>query len=864
MNSLGQVGQNKVAGLKRSTPPEGGPVAAKPALEPNGPKAQDKVTLASPSAPASGPAKAATAGPVDPTNGAEEIPGLFKILKKGDKIWFSIAPEQLNKPFFFSSNTVRGLGEGDLVGSEMGRSQLAEFRRVGNQIQLVAKNPNFFAQDGTPQALFVKEDFAESLIASAPLTGDPSKKDVLVEANALLFSDIPGYVTRLANNYKAQFQFDAKNAGFTGVTNNPQETSFGVQAHYQGPSILPPGATLPVNTPESRSLLTEFRYNFLALPEQPMQPRLADERIGHFVQTRQDFTDDTSDGKVRMVKRWRLEKKDPNAPLSEPVQPITYWMDKNIPEKYRESVKAGVLEWNKAFEKIGFKDAIQVKQQSQQDDFSTLDARHASIRWYTTVDGGPSVGPSHVDPRSGEILDADIRISAAFGKQARKVYKDEVRQTGESEPVVEHHHHEGEECCEVEAYAAEDMQFMEDYMLAKGDNSGAEALAQANVKRNVMHEVGHTLGLRHNFKGSTAYTLEQLQDAEFTKTHGMGTSIMDYYAFNVANPGEKQGEFVMSTIGAYDYLAVQYAYQPLEASREKESLESIASKVTKDPLIDYETDEGADAMDPDVVRHDLGRDTLGFAKRTATVGQDLLDRIQNQPIAEGAELSQLTRSFVSGLGKISRGVSLAARHIGGVHLYRDREGDGHKTFEPVAVDTQREALQLITNTMFSVDSLKIKPELAARLARDRFDTKGDQNFHLGSVILKQQVAALGALYDPSVAQRLIDSPEKVGPDVPLVSLGEVYDTVQQKVWAEVVDSKEVSQPRRDLQREQLKFVLEVLKDDGKYPGDAVSLMRYQAGQLRDGIDKALENKSLSIESKAHLDQCRQKLKKALG
>lgn len=802
-----------------------------------------------------------TAAPSNPTQGAEEIPGFMKVLKKGDKTFLSLNPEQFNKPFFFSVNTVKSLGEGDLVGSEMGRSQLAEFRRMGNQIQLVALNTQHFAEAGTPQAQFVSEDFAESLIASTPLvTGDPSKQEVLLEANALLLNDLPGYVGRLAANYKTPFQFDAKNAGFTAIDNGPQQTSFGVQAHYQAPAITPTGGSLPGNTPDGRSLLTEFRYNFLALPEVPMQPRLADERIGHFVANRQDYTSDETDGKVRMVKRWRLEKKDPSAALSEPVQPIVYWLDKNIPENYRDSVKAGVLEWNKAFESAGFKNAVEVRQQTDKDDFNTLDARHASIRWYTAAGGGASVGPSHMDPRTGEILDADIRISAAFGRGARKAYNEEVLGIREQHA---HHHHADGECCEVEAHSAEELAFMQDYMMAQGDTSGAEAMAQANIKRNVMHEVGHTLGLRHNFKGSTAFTAEQLQDPEFTKVNGMGTSIMDYYPFNIAAPGEKQGEFIMSTLGAYDYLAIQYAYAQVEPGREKESLEAIASQVTRDSLIDFETDEAADAMDPNVVRHDMGKDTLGFARKTVSTGHDLLNRIQNQELPEGAEFKKLTQAFNSGLSKVARGVSLATRHLGGVHLYRDRNGDGHLPFEPVPAETQRQSLKLILDTMFAEDSLKIKPELAARLARDRFESRGDQNQHTGSVIVAQQGVALTALYDNSLAQRLIDSPEKVGPEANLPTLPEVYDAIQSKVWSELGTGTEISQGRRDLQREHLRQVLEMIKPDSKAPGEAISVMRYVVGELGKQIDKAMEGQ-LSIQSRAHLDGCRQKLTKALA
>jgi hypothetical protein len=152
-----------------------------------------------------------------------------------------------------------------------------------------------------------------------------------------------------------------------------------------------------------------------------MRPRAADARLGHFVTLTHDFTDDLArTARLRHVNRWRLEKKDPTTALSEPVKPITYWLDRNLPLKYRDVVRDGILEWNRAFEKIGFKDAIVVKQQSDDADFDTLDTSAASVRWM--VNGSPSfgaIGPSHVDPRSGEILDADIGLESLSARNLR-------------------------------------------------------------------------------------------------------------------------------------------------------------------------------------------------------------------------------------------------------------------------------------------------------------------------------------------------------------------------------------------------------------------------------------------------------------
>lgn len=853
-----QVGQRSV---KRAVERTNGGAAKQEAIA-------DRVTVGSGTplpAPSSRAASKAAGATAVATEGATEIPGMFKVLRKDDKVWLSMTADQLNKPFFFSSNVAKSIGEKGLTGSEMGRSQLAEFRKVGSQVQLVAKNSRFFAEENTPQANFVAEDFADSLLASAPLVAGANKNEILVEANALLFTDIPGYQARLANNYKTAFTLDAKNSSITDVDNSAEQTSMGVQVHYQAPNILAPGGSLPTSTPEARSVLAEFRYSFLKLPDQVMTPRLADDRVGHFATTRVDYTTDDGDGKVRYVNRWRLEKKDPDAAMSEPVKPVTYWMNKNIPEKYRETVKGAILEWNKAFEKIGIKNAIEVRQQTEKDDFDTNDAGHASISWYTATDVGAAVGPSHVDPRSGEILDADIRMADIFGRTSKNRYLNELvpaAQKPEGMHTHETHTHGPDGHCIYQELSAENSQFAADLLELRGDSAAAEEFAKVTIRNTVMHEVGHTLGLRHNFKGSTAFTEEQLQDPEFTRQNGVSSSIMDYVATNVAGPGQKQGEYIGSTIGPYDYLAIQYAYQPLEPTREKEALASIAVQTTKDPVLAFETDEAADAMDPNVVRFDLGKDTLGFAEKEVGLGHEMLTRAQNLVLPEGEGYQQLTRGFNGAITKISHGVLLAGRHVGGVHIYRDRAGTDRATFEPVAVEQQREALQFITDTMFKPDSLKLKPEFVSRLAKNRFDTWGDQNVHAGTIVLNQKVKALENLLNKDVAQRIIEAPEKLGEDADTLSLGEVYQTIQDNVWSELSSSQPISQSRRDLQRQHLKLMTTILKPESGFPGDAVSLMRYQAVELQKHIEES-DSEKMPLEARAHLDMCLQTLKTAL-
>lgn len=285
-------------------------------------------------APATPPAAATPPGQPKPykdvLKDAKAIPGYFTLHQKDEKVWIEIKPDQFDKPFFFSANIPRSVGERGLFGGQMGHqymgspfagSHMAKWKKIGNHVQLIAMNTEFFAKAGTPQAQFVSESFSDSLIASAPVAAaaHPDTKAVVVEGNALLFGDVVGYATQIEMAYRMPFAIDARNTSFSRVTNTEALTSLQVNAHFAVPKISPPPLTPPPVptppppkvTPDPRSFFVGFQYNFMPLPVEPMAGRPADERIGHFTVDRVDYTEDTSP-KVRsyVVTRWRLEKKE--------------------------------------------------------------------------------------------------------------------------------------------------------------------------------------------------------------------------------------------------------------------------------------------------------------------------------------------------------------------------------------------------------------------------------------------------------------------------------------------------------------------------------------------------------------------------
>lgn len=590
----------------------------------------------------------------------------------------------------------------------------------------------------------------------------------------------------------------------------------------------------------------------MPLPE-PMQTRMADERVGFFTVARTDYTTDLNiKSKAHLLKRWRLEKMDANAAVSEPKQPIVYWLDKNIPEKYRASVTQGVLEWNKAFEKAGFKNALVVKQQQTTDDFNNMDAKHTSIRWFTGADVGFAIGPSQADPRTGEILDADIGMSDVFTRGARRAVVEDLGRVRGAD---------GELCDHAEA-AAQELHYALDLLEARGlelDTPEAEALAQAYLKNVIMHEVGHTLGLRHNFRASTMYDLKQIQDPNFTKINGVATSVMDYTPFNISPKGEKQGEYVMSTIGAYDYWAIEFGYKQFAPGQEAQGLAQILAKASQ-PELQFDSDEDAGfgsmgGVDPMVNRFDLGANPLAYYKQRMKLSRELWDRLQNMNLATGESYERLTRSFRSGFSQVNRVAPLAAKYIGGVHIRRERAGSKVGVFEPVSAAKQKEALALITKDFFGIGSFKFKPEFIARLATDRFErtmSDGSMQTSVALLVAGVQKGILDHVYSPAVATRLAEVGMKVNDPKETLGLSDVYDTIQDAIWSEAKTGQETSLIRRNLQREQLRRMTDVLvKPAGPWPADARSIMRENARQLAGTLEKVLAKPSLSKTTRAH-------------
>jgi len=842
------------------------PPPAPQSSPPTGTTAVVPTTL--PGTPQTSPAIPAAKPFKDVVKDAKEIPGYFTLYEKEEKVWIELKPEHLNTPFYLSINRTRGLGE-NFVYPFMVRGYVVEFRKIGPLVQMIAKNTRYGAKAGTPLALAAEQSFTDSLLASTNVASQPhpDRKSVLIEANGLFLTDIPGTATQLETVYRAPYSFDQRNSSFTKVRATPDMSTFAVSAHFAIPKVpAPPQTPNPANPPvplpatleDVRSMFLGYHYSLAKLPDEPMATRPADPRIGHFMTRHHEFTNDVAPfPRQYFVNRWRLEKKDPNAALSEPKEPIVFWLDRNIPVEYRDTVKAGILEWNKAFERIGFKDAIHVEMQPDNADFDTADLRHASVRWYLdTSDGALAIGPSRIDPRTGEILDADIGVSQGWTRLPRRLSGEQFPRPMPTMPAMQQ---DEQALCNYGAEAFSEAAFASGLLEARGDldPSGpeAEAIVKATLKDVVTHEVGHTLGLRHNFRASTIYTEQQLSDAAFTRKNGLGGSVMDYNAWNIALDKEKQGEYVMSTLGPYDYWAIEYAYKPIDASQEKGELAKIAAR-SAEPYLAYATDEEVgDSTDPQVNQRDLGRDPLGFARRRMQLSRELWDRWQNRKLGPDESRDAFYRNVVSGFTQYSLAANVASKYVGGVVYVRDYVGSARPSYEPVDPARQREALKLVTDGLFQPDSFRFKPEFLSRLAADPFEVGvGEKaNFSLAQRVLKVQTDVLDRLMGDATAARLLDSSLKTGDSKKALSVSDLYDTLQNAIWSDLKGAGDIPLMRRNLQREHVKRLAATLtRPSGNSPADARALQRENARVLVSQLRAAQSRPGLSKEARAHI------------
>jgi hypothetical protein len=848
------------------------------------------------------------------TAGAEAASGLFSVYYKRDQVLLGLRSDHFDRDYLLVTQLSQGIGDLGLDGGTSLRSDLIRFHRQGDRVELLVVNPRFAAASGTPMARAVSYSFGHSVAYAFPIATvrEPAESEVLVDLAPFLLSDwadvgatLQAAVAR--RKITGNVTLDEKRSSLQDLRLYPSNLEAEVRLTFQSPKGL---GLETVSDP--RSVPLGVHYSLLELPATPMRPRYADERVGYFISAFKDFSRDTAESFfVRYVNRWRLEKRTPGG-VSEPVRPITYYIDHTVPVEWRPYVRAGILEWNRAFEDAGYHDAVRVLDAPEDSVYSAADARYSTVRWTATNASVYAVGPTNVDPRTGEILNADILISAAWIQTWRgesPEYTTPVAgaesalaadsSLGTGDPALHCRFAEGLDRQGTVARAL----LAARGLVSPGGAAPREYIGQA-LKALVMHEVGHTLGLRHNFRGSAGITAAQLADREYTERQGHGVSVMDYAPPALTLDPRRQGSFYSPTIGSYDRWAITYGYAeagapstgpaakgaPADAAEwtpevEVNALRAIASRAAEPGHL-YATDEdagfGAGGLDPTVSRYDMTDDPLGWARERVTMIDGLFDSLETRVVAPGHGYGRLRGAFTDLLSDRWYALLVSTKYLGGATTARDHRGDpdARPAFTTVPADRQREALLFVAEAGFGERAWSFRPDLLSRLAPERWRHWGAAgatarpDFPVHEWAVTQQRALLARLLDPVALSRIRDAELRALPGEPALRLPEVFETLALSVWAELGlrsgarqgRARSIGSVRRDVQRLHLNAMVRLLIEPAAgTPEDARALARATLADLDAGLAHALEEDGgrLDAYTRAHLADSRERIARAL-
>ncbi|MFP4220488.1 MAG: zinc-dependent metalloprotease [Phormidium sp.] len=844
------------------------------------------------------------------------IEGLFPLYHNSENgdLLLELRPEDLDRLHLLIMTLSQGTGVVFLEGLPLQDIPIL-FQKRNDRILITVPNTYFRAETNDPQNVSLGRSFSDSVLASLEIKAThPERGSYLIDLGNLLLTEDLQNLNSLMTRFSFTLQDDR--SYISDIKNFPENTEIEAQLGFSGGDSFFLSSTLP----DARALTLGVRYSLSRLPETSnYRPRRADNRIGYFITAYQNLSDFSQrDPFVRYIQRWNLEKQDPNAALSPPVEPIVFWIENTVPHAYRQTIREGVLMWNQAFEQAGYLNAIEVRQMPADADWDPADVRYNTIRWSQSFNSGfAGIGPSRVNPLTGEILDADILInanivrllmretesllgSASSGMERERLLVDLPGGCVEDSCTTAENEAENEgtrllqelrsrsnfpfnsgprlscncaACTQAFQEGALALSLLRD--VPPGD-AMMEAYIQDYLRFLVAHEVGHTLGLRHNFQGSTLRRTDELQDVSLTRREGLTGSVMDYLPANIAPRGEPQGEFFPTRLGPYDEWAITYGYesfQHLPPQEEQRRLQAIARRSTE-PELRYGTDEDLwSEIDPAINWFDLGADMLVHAESQMQLGRQMLERLEQRFPREGEPPDTLRSQFNFILFYYFRQSRVLLKHIGGQSFNRHQSAEV-LPFEPLPLEEQERSLALISEYIFAEDAFDFSPTLLNRLVPSRWFHWGSSpsfsrvDYPIHDQILGLQGMVLRSLLSPERLRRLRDLELKTPPGEAL-EVPDLLDRVYREIWSEVLQGRRmatnVSSLRRGLQRQHLQLSLAMATGRTRGTEDARTLASYYLRELEEALTAALRRQDdLDTYTRAHLQDSRMQIREAMG
>ena len=659
--------------------------------------------------------------------GLKLIEGYLKIYSDEDAeaYFLKLDEEDIDKQFLYFAYIMNAPQGSLLTGGLPSDGKVLEFRNFKkDNIGLYQINTSYMNGDdnniGTSTITNITEAFIENFKPVAR-----TENSVLISVNNFLMSEKIESLSYVPQEYREYVSVnygrpDPSKTLIDKVFNNKTNTAVEVTFAYTNKSPNSDAYSVAAVT-DPRYLSVTGRHIFIKMPDEGYEPRINDHRIGYFVNKSTDLTSYENYPNFALINKWRLVKKDPSAPLSEPVEPIVYWVENTTPEEIVPAVVAGIENWNIAFEEAGFKNAIVAKIQPKDATWDAADYDYNVVRWSSEPDGRLlGIGPSVSNPLTGEIISADIvnkLLAVKLGHNYRKLYG----YTEDNDPLMQY------------------------------------------ITNLTLHEVGHTLGLRHNFRGSQLYSPTEIHNKDITGNTIM-SSVMDYDPINVAPEGVKQGIFFSTVPGVYDKWAIKFGYTPNLSSEDRKELllESVKRELT------FGTDDEAmsypgNNIDPRTKRYDMSSDPIAYAADITKIIDKKINELPNI-YSDEETFNNYTDAFYRFFRTKGRFLETVAQQIGGVYINKIASSQKEYTsLEAVPYGKQKQAMSLLAEKVFANGAMNYDQKILSNLIYER-DTKdslsedgnnNDPDFH--ALVLSSQKNILRNILHPNVMKRLINS-----------------------------------------------------------------------------------------------------------
>ncbi|MEJ2912083.1 zinc-dependent metalloprotease [Pseudoalteromonas sp. C12FD-1] len=771
--------------------------------------------------------------------GQTEFSGIFNLYqdqKTGEHLMV-ITESQLNTPFVYFAHTVDGVTDAGHYRGAYRETKLIEFRKYFDRIDIVSKTPRYKFDQNSAIAKASNANISEAVLASIKIEKEEEGK-IAFKVNKLFLSEALHKVSPTPNpadkNAKKRFKVGKLNTKKSRIVKQrPYPNNLDIVVDYVFSNASPTvRGTSAVSDP--RNVSVKVQHSFVALPKNDYKPRKDDARIGYFTNQFDLMTSTDWAPYEDVIKRWDLQKKNPNAELSEPVKPITWWIENTTPVEWRDTIRDAVLTWNSSFEKAGFKNALEVKIQPDDATWDAGDINYNVLRWTSSPKppfGG--YGPALANPLTGEILGSDIMLEFVFMKN-RWIY--DTLYTQGTMSHGEHLHTSSDLNCSL------GHEIQQNLLLAKGLATGASIddneMIRQGLTQLILHEVGHTLGLNHNMKSSILWDEKEVHDK--AKTQGIVTgSVMDYAPANIAPIGMQQGDIFQTKPGPYDDWAINYGYSTAlkDEAAERARLDKILARSSEHALAFGNDADDMRApgrhIDPRVMIGDLSSNPAAYGADRMALINKLFTELKDKATVRGESYQQLVTSANSLFGQYRSQAGIVSRQIGGVYVERAVVGDtsAEKPFTPVPLERQTQAMKILAKYVFAPDVLTSMQPLYNYLQQQRrgfnhYGKNEDPKAH--KMILGMQKTVLAQLLHPAVMLRISDT-ALYGNEY---SLTQFMDDLTASIF---VDSKESTSISHNLQIEYVNQLIAIagLGKASKHDNLAKTAALYQLTQIAD-------------------------------